>query len=242
MKTSPHSGVTLMEMLVTMSVLALLSALLLVALPQMRERSETSRCVSRLRQIGSAITLYASEHQGFLPSGWSPQQGTLITGLMPYLGPMKEAQIAPDVFYCPTNERLGSPPAEGFPTGAFKRYKGFSGYFINYVINASVLPIQGLPEPGQPEPRYRYRLSEVRIPTKTVMLLDMRTRAPGVTAPPSSTLARATYFDPSHAQFSLGLVHGGRGNILFVDGHVESFDGSRPLPVQSFPDRATTWW
>lgn len=231
-----------MELLVCIAVVCVLMVLLLPASSAIRKASETSRCVGNLRALGVAIRAYAGDNDGYLPSGFNPSESTLVRALEPYAGPMKEAQMAADIFYCPTNVRLGSPPKNGYPTGVNQRYKGFAGYFLNYVINGSIHPIKGLPQEGEPTPKYRIRLSEIRIPARTVSLLDLITRAPSVTAPPSSGFAKATYFNPASTSFGLGLVHNGRGNILFVDGHVESFDGSAPLPVQSLPDTDTTWF
>jgi len=236
------AGFTLTELLVAIAVLGALAALLVPAVGSATRAADKRRCVEHLRQLSVATHSYVSEHDGYLPSGWNPMEGTIVKALTPYLAPMKSATVAADVFYCPANERLDSPPAEGFLQAGGKRYKGFAGYFIGYLINGGIHPIQGLPEEGKPEPIYRYRITQVLIPAKTVSLLDLITRKPGVTAPPSSGLGRNYYFNPKDKNFALGLVHNGKGNVLFIDGHVEAFDDSRPLPVQSLPGRDTTWW
>lgn len=239
-------GFTLVETLVTVAIIAILAALLLGGVDRVRAAADRAGCVSNLKSLSSAILSYASEHDGFLPPGSRTGWGTFSRVLSPYTAPMKSNTMAADVFYCPANVRLNSPPAGGYPTGGQSEgYKGWSGYFFNYAINASIFPITN----GDPnssafvqESEARVRLSGIPIPSRTVALLDMRTRAPGVGGPPSSGLANRNYFDPAHSNFMLGLVHQGKGNVLFLDGHVAAFDGNSKMSVISLPGREEPWW
>jgi prepilin-type N-terminal cleavage/methylation domain-containing protein/prepilin-type processing-associated H-X9-DG protein len=61
-------ALTLIELLVVIAIIAVLAALLIPALSTMRNSAKNTTCVSNLRQIGSAINLYASEHDGLLPA------------------------------------------------------------------------------------------------------------------------------------------------------------------------------
>lgn len=241
-----HRGFTLMELLATVAIIAVLVGLLVPGVNSVRAASERGKCASNLRTLGGAIHLYAADNGGQLPPGNRVGVGNFGRILSDYIVPMKTPIMSADAFYCPTNIRLGSPPAGGFPIGpGGTGYKGFAGYFFNYLLNASVFPITNS-DPTNPAftpgDQAQVRLSAIQLPTKTVALLDMRTRAPGVTAPPTSGLARNYYFDPKSANFCLGTIHNGLGNILFIDGHIEAFTDSQPLPVNSLPERTTTWW
>lgn len=58
---------TLVELLVVLVVIAMLVAILIPVVKQMREKSNSTRCVNNLRQLGSSIQLYANENNGSLP-------------------------------------------------------------------------------------------------------------------------------------------------------------------------------
>ncbi len=63
-------GFTLIELLVVISIIALLISLLLPALGQARATAQTTLCGTRLKQVGLAANLYASEHREQLPPGF----------------------------------------------------------------------------------------------------------------------------------------------------------------------------
>lgn len=238
-----HGGFTLIELLAAVMIVAMLGALLFTAVQKATRAGERAKCASNLRQIGAAVMAYVGEHDGYLPPGSrsaGPDAGNLIRLLAEYTTPMITLTMAPDLFYCPTNVRLGSPPAGGFPPN---QYKSFGGYPTNFLINASIFLItNGDANNAGYAPVGRVRLSSVILPSKTVALSDMYTRAPGVTAPPASGLAKAYYFDPTNSSFFLGRIHNNLGNVLFLDGHVESFNGASKVPVKSLPEQTTTWW
>jgi prepilin-type N-terminal cleavage/methylation domain-containing protein/prepilin-type processing-associated H-X9-DG protein len=63
----PGRGFTLVELLVVVSIVALLIAMLLPALSKARQAAVTIRCAVNLRQIGTGFVMYASDSSGFLP-------------------------------------------------------------------------------------------------------------------------------------------------------------------------------
>ena len=60
---------TLVELLVVIGVIAILASLLLPALKQARERAMRIACLSNLRQLGTATVAYATDANGYYPSG-----------------------------------------------------------------------------------------------------------------------------------------------------------------------------
>lgn len=62
---------SIMEILVAMSILAVLAMLLLPALSAARERAEAARCMGNLRQVGTALLQMAGDQQGVLTHWYS---------------------------------------------------------------------------------------------------------------------------------------------------------------------------
>lgn len=68
-KKSIHSGFTLLELLVVITIISILASLLLPALARAREQARKISCASNLRQMGLVFMMYANEHNDMFPPG-----------------------------------------------------------------------------------------------------------------------------------------------------------------------------
>jgi prepilin-type N-terminal cleavage/methylation domain-containing protein len=81
-RESRSTAFTLIELLVVIAIIAILAAMLLPALSRAKARGQRATCISNLKQIGTAFTIYLDEHEdrfadrrdlkSSLPGGYHP--------------------------------------------------------------------------------------------------------------------------------------------------------------------------
>lgn len=96
-------GFTLTELLVVIGLVALLVSLLMPALGQARAAARTTGCLSNLRQMGTAWTMYLAENRGHLPEHvwWTPTTPD-IAWRGYWLGILEHYNVRGDALLCPT--------------------------------------------------------------------------------------------------------------------------------------------
>jgi len=112
-----RNGLTLMELLTVISILATLAALLYPVYLKVRSRVYEVRCADQLRQIGVAIRMYCQDFGDGSPYAMSSR--FLPEALYPHYLRSREVQICPRVIALPLQTSLndfgerGGPPIIG---------------------------------------------------------------------------------------------------------------------------------
>jgi len=101
----PMNGFTLVELLVVITIIAMLAGMISPSLQRVRAKAETTACQSNLRQIGTAVWLYVPDNGNKFPSinnPWGKQYFTNegATNLLGALGPYG---LTAKVLACPAD-------------------------------------------------------------------------------------------------------------------------------------------
>ena len=169
-----RQGFTLLELMVVISIIAVLASLLLPALARVKARSKQATCINNLGQINVAVHLYADDFGDVFPppaSDWLSNAFTHYVVLVkPYLGATEVLSNHPKIFACPADTFYHSNnPALWVK---YSVHDLADADFSSYGFNAGNTPIGLLRQlrfPGIAG----LKTTEVNEPSKTVLLEEV---------------------------------------------------------------------
>jgi prepilin-type N-terminal cleavage/methylation domain-containing protein/prepilin-type processing-associated H-X9-DG protein len=82
--TARHAGITLIEMLVVIAIIAVLATMLLPVLAKAKGTSQSVQCLGNSRQLILAWTLYADDHDGRLAPNTTERTGGWVSGSLSF--------------------------------------------------------------------------------------------------------------------------------------------------------------
>jgi prepilin-type processing-associated H-X9-DG protein/prepilin-type N-terminal cleavage/methylation domain-containing protein len=216
----PAGAFTLVEILVVVSIIAVLIGIILPSIGKARESGRRVRCVSNLKQLGHAISSYCMDNDGGFP-GTAPAAAPPNSADWVYWRPTTTTPPEKDPFYfakSPILKTLGTQdegilrcPSDDAETRAYKY-----SYVMNYLMTGVSYPAAPVP-PG----KSIARLTGVKSPSSKVLMYeeDENTISDGAGKPDDPATSLLSLRHERGRSSDNVSVH--RGNVLFCDGHVD---------------------
>ena len=188
-----NRGFTLIELLVVIAIIGILAALLLPSLARAKQSAYRIKCVSNLKQLGTAIEMYTSDHddrlpgpvwQGLYDTYFDDSPGTQGRIRLPfyiatYLGlPKPTAEVRRlELAKCPSAAHAWTSASFGTPPQALQQP-------LSYIVSVKVLktndvvvrpfgyPYGSLPGGTSGTDERPKRVGEIRNPSSTWAIVD----------------------------------------------------------------------
>jgi len=231
---------TLMELLVVISIIAILASLLLPVLSAAKKRAGQAQCINNLKQLGLGMQMYiddnrdtfpgmASQHSGFQASDWiywrttstNPpvQQSPIVVAM---------ANASPKLFRCPldTDDSVRIAQADvvngpylysysltSYETTTTPVDANGNSHDINPGMSSNFANGQNLP----------FTLAAVRNPDTKIMFAEevaSHSSSDNGTGVVDLTVINDGRWEPANGD-PLTIRHGGKADVTFADFHVE---------------------
>lgn len=188
---------SLVELLVVISIIAIIASLLIVVLPTVRNKGTLTNCTANLRQFHSGILLYAADNNGELPVGHKSQSransswnGVWWYSLWEYMGIAPNTEKNAENLYRFFDEY-------GCPMG--------NGNHINYAMSSYLT--------GD-----NYRLSALAYPSRNMLMVTHR----GNSRARPQEVSNPSWDPPGEPDVGWNFWYNRSANVLFLDGSVRT--------------------
>jgi prepilin-type N-terminal cleavage/methylation domain-containing protein/prepilin-type processing-associated H-X9-DG protein len=202
-------GFTLIELLVVIAIIAILAAILFPVFARAREQARKTQCSSNLRQLGTAVSMYAQDYDEWIVANHAPYQITIGTTtrwaewwylVQPYVKNW-------GLFACPSLRSGGFNVTD--PTTGVNNLKVTYG---KRGCGDNVLPGEGS------STLWNGTLADVKEPADTILLADW-SRGSGASTN-SHRLCPHWHQGRQYVGYVHAMAHEG-SNYVFHDGHVK---------------------
>lgn len=225
-----YSAFTLVELLVVMSIVALLAGLLFPTLARGKAKAQSAACSSNLRQMGVAFMLYLPDYEdtfptaglrssiGAQPEDWIWWQVQTEFAGRPAMRDGRSSVIAPYLggydtryFRCPADKDAPARELE------WKRKMKNELYTYSYSLNGHTERGMASYISQDRSVILRNKLASVVKPSNKIMLAEEKGSPKDG---PGSAVINDGRWQP--LGYPLTMRHAGKANVTYADGHVET--------------------
>ena len=211
------TGFTLVELLVLITIVALLMALLLPMMSRARESSNAVRCAANLRSVGESLRSYATMSGDTLPIAYAQDAEGRYLHFSGHLLRLKFSRS--EDFTCPSLDYGGLPPTNpapnNFDPGQMSETSGvidLQAARVAFALNESLVGA---------------RLSRLQHKSRTIVATELTQNWRLMSDAPSTGPAVCRSHRPVHPGAHpdwIGRNHNDRAHttFLYADGHVET--------------------
>ncbi|QOV90791.1 DUF1559 family PulG-like putative transporter [Humisphaera borealis] len=203
-------GFTLVELLVVIGIIALLISILLPSLSRAREAGNRTKCLSNLRQLGMAFTMYCNDNKQQYPR----PAGGVAGGLPEDWVHWEAARKLEDSRIAPYISRPMNPEVLRCPSDTLESHK--TAYKYSYSVNFNICRISG---------NKTLKTTQVRSPSDKILIVEesSETVDDGCWAWQAELGRGKNVISARHDrqyEDSTDFTKG-RANVAFCDGHAE---------------------
>ena len=213
MCAGPRRAFTLIELLVVIAIIAILAAILFPVFAQARESARRTACLSNMKQGDTALLIYTQDYDETLPS-LTDDRSVSPSNRIDFWNVLQPYTKSKDIFYCPDRTDTGCGYGQFAGIGQTDRCLGV-GYNWGPIQFAGGGLLSTAGKVGMVTVYTGISLAAILAPADTFTLGDTQDS-------PFYTISNPSIIYYVSGARNSALLHGGRFNMAYVDGHAKS--------------------